>query len=288
MNNLNLLKSRSVLDFQEDPEFLNYCKCSLFVFELIKSPQFNRYKDIISIHNNKSFYLSIVKNNPECILLLPKNILKDKFFLLHCLESNIEVAKYIPQHFRNKELLNWFIWRYSSSNPLKYLPEKYKDNFNVAKKLVTYDSLNFKDLSERLRNNKNLYVISVNKQNMSSLFIYAGTAIRSDKKLCIKAISQSFKRYQYITEDLKKNMNFFITLLNLNYHFLELAPDNIKSSHKCVYEAVKRNPQSLVYADPILLSDIKFAQKVKKNVSAIDFQQVVRYFTNEVQIILRT
>lgn len=267
---------------------LSLCyKNPFFVTEIIKNPEFLDYKEIINLNNNKSLFFSIIKIYPEHINLFPKSVLKDKFFLISCLESNIETAKYIHSSFKNKDLLNWFIWKYSSSHPLNYLPESFRDNFKIAKKLVTYDSTNFIDLSLRLRNNKELYSISVGKQNMGSLFIYSGESIRSNKSLCIKAISDSYKRYQYVTDKLKKDESFFIKLLKLNYHFLELAPNNIKNSERCVYEAVKKNPQSLIYADMRLLQDDSFAKKIYRAIGKDSFKQVMRYFSYEIQEVFR-
>ena len=282
MDYLKILQTYTLDDLKNNKLRSHYSN-AYFASEIIKNPHFSDYKEILKVNNNKNFFLAIIKNYPEHIALLPTKVLKDEHFIIACLESNIEVAKYIPEIFRKKDLLNWFIWRYSSSHPLKYLPNELQDNFNVAKQLVTYDSVNFRDLSPRLKNNKQLYSISVSKQNMSSLFIYAGEGIRSDKDLCIAAISQSFKRYQYITDKLKKDAGFFIKLLQLNYHFLELAPDSIKDNEKCVYEAVKKHPHSLVYADPRLLTDIKFAKKIYKAIELSDFKQVVRYFSPEVK-----
>jgi Domain of unknown function (DUF4116) len=282
MDYLKLLQTHAIEDLKKI-DLSSYYNNPFFVAEIIKNPKFDNYSEIINKNNNKSLFLAIIRTYPEHISLFPKNVLKDDYFVIACLEANIEVAKYIPQCFKKKDLLNWFIWRYSSSHPLKYLPEEYQDNFYIAKQLVTYDSINFRDLSSRLRDNKELYSISVNKQNMSSLFIYSGESIRSDKDLCIKAISQSFKRYQYITDKLKKDENFFIKLLKLNYHFLELAPDSIKDNEKCVYEAVKKHPHSLVYADPRLLADYKFAQKIYKAIDISDFKQILRYFSIDIK-----
>ena len=279
MDYLKLLQTHKMEDLQKP----SYYKNSFFVTEIIKNPKFDNYKEIIKTNNNKSLFLAIVRTYPEYIELFPKSVLKDNFFVIACLEANIEVAKYITKSFKKKDLINWFIWRYSSSHPLNYLPEEFNDNFSIAKKLVTYDSINFRDLSPRLRNNKNLYSISVSKQNMSSLFIYSGESIRSDKDLCVQAISQSFKRYQYITDNLKKDANFFIKLLKLNYHFLELAPDSIKNNEKCVYEAVKKHPHSLVYADPRLLNDYNFAKRIYKAIDTSNFKQVVRYFSQDIK-----
>ena len=279
MDYLKLLQTHKMEDLQKP----SYYKNSFFVTEIIKNPKFDNYKEIIKTNNNKSLFLAIVRTYPEYIELFPKSVLKDNFFVIACLETNIEVAKYIAKSFKKKDLINWFIWRYSSSHPLKYLPEEFNDNFNIAKKLVTYDSINFRDLSPRLRNNKKLYSISVSKQNMSSLFIYSGESIRSDKDLCVQAISQSFKRYQYITDNLKKDANFFIKLLKLNYHFLELAPESIKNNEKCVYEAVKKHPHSLVYADPRLLNDYNFAKRIYKAIDNTNFKQVVRYFSQDIK-----
>lgn len=279
MDYLKLLQTRKVEDLQQ----ASYYNNSFFVAEIIKNPKFSDYREIIKKNNNKSLFLAIVRKYPEYIELFPKSVLEDNFFVIACLEANIEVAKYIAKSFKKKDLINWFIWRYSSSHPLKYLPEEFNDNFNIAKKLVTYDSINFRDLSSRLRNNKELYSISVSKQNMSSLFIYSGESIRSDKDLCVQAISQSFKRYQYVTDNLKKDANFFITLLKLNYHFLELAPESIKNNEKCVYEAVKKHPHSLVYADPRLLNDYNFAKRIYRAIDPDSFKQVVRYFSQEIK-----
>ena len=280
-----LLQTSSAKDIINHPSFHKNLKNDQFLFELIKKEDFNDYSSIVSFLKNKPFfYLKILAKNPENITHIPKKLLNNSSFLISALDSDINVAKYIHEEFNSKPfLVRWFCWRYSSSRPLKYLPQWCSDDYRIGRNLVIQNSVNYADLSARLRNIKNIYEIAISKTNMSSLFIHAGEKIKSDKNLCYKAIMSSYRMYNHIDLNLKQNPRFFIKLLNLNHHFLEIAPDNIQANLKCVFAAVKKHPLSIVYASPEILSNYIFALKIKKTINKSDFEYITRFFSKTVQ-----
>lgn len=280
-----LLQTSSAKDLIEHPLFSKYLKNDQFLFELIKKEDFDDYSMIAPFLKNKPFfYLKILAKNPSNIEYIPKKLLNNSSFLIAALDTDINIAKYIHEEFnRSISLTKWFCWRYSSSRPLKYLPVCFSDNYKIGKNLVMQNSINYVDLSPRLKNIKTIYEIATSKTNISSIFIYSGEKIKLNKNICYKAIASSYRMYNHINPKLKENPLFFIKLLNLNHHFLELAPDSIQCNLKCVFAAVKKNPLSIVYSSTDILSNLAFAIKVKKAISASDFKYITRFFSKSVQ-----
>jgi len=220
----------------------------------------------------------------------------------------------IPEKWRsNKELIDIVLTGKVNSSSFEHFPAEYKDNREIAIKVLNDDGGCFQYLSERLRDDKELAILSVKKDTWSSLrsvserlkndievvlaYVLEDNRTLSDfpdefkdnEKVIEACLKGGGTAYEYFSERFKNDRN--ITLqMSAKWNFdLGAAPEIFKTDREIVKNAIKEDADNFEYVGSELLKDFTFLKELfmlnDRVLSNMDENLKAQLFTTKVQSI---
>jgi hypothetical protein len=133
-----------------------------------------------------------------------------------------------------------------------------KELLNLALERYSYD-FPLEYASESLKNDKEIILKAINKNSENIAF--ASLEIRNDPEVVMKAIKSNGSNFKYISDELKNNKDFILSALlentNIYSYIPESQKENTASSKDLILKVLKEN-----YGVDINLSEIKTQEKV--------------------------
>lgn len=178
------------------------------------------------------------------------------------LENDIEVLKlavkghkqafgYIPEKWRtNKELIELVLEGEVSSSSFEHFPIEYRDNEEIAKKVVGDDAGCFEYLSERLRDNREIALLAVKERGI--YLEYASPRLRDDKEFVIIALNHdTWSALRSVSERLKNEIEIVLACVSTDNRTLGEFADEFRD-HERVIEACMKERKS-GYSDTMFI-----------------------------------
>lgn len=258
------------------------------LYEVLKKGDFI-YINKIPFDSLQSFSLSLALFNcpyinEHDIKYIPHKHLNNIEFIIEVLNLNHLYIKILPQDYWDKEpVIQWFCLKYAHLEPLQYLPEKYQSSYDLNKALIKSYSLNYKYLTEDLKNNFELYDLACNKNTVATLFPLSGNNIKNNKQYALFAIERNTYLYNFLGESLRNNVDFFLELLDKQLDCLEDSSEIIKDNEQCVWESAKKFPSSLEFASERLLNTPSFCSQLAQDECVIKNNKFFKFWKDNIR-----
>ena len=211
------------------------------------------------------------------------------------LKNDIEILKlavrghkqafgYIPEKWRsNKELIDIVLSGKGNSSSFKLFPAEYKDNREIAIKVLNDDGNCFQCLSERLRDDKELAILSVQK---AYTLEYASERLRDDKDVIMIALKENpWFSLRAVSERLKNDIEVVLAYVLENNRSLRDFPDEFKDNEKVIEACLKGDGTAYEYFSDRFKKDRKIATQMsaKRN---FNLNACPDEFKNDKEIVL--
>ncbi len=164
------------------------------------------------------------------------------------IKSHNQAFGYIPEKWRtNKELIELVLAGEVSSSSFELFPLEYRDNEEIAKKVVRDEAGCFQYLSERLRNNKEIAIIAA-----SGAWYALGEmpdAMLDDKDVVLSAVQNQDVggHIEKISDRLKKDIEIVIASVLKDNRSLEYFPDEFKDNNNVIEACLKGHGSAYKY-----------------------------------------
>lgn len=300
MNNIErpdlflLVDNLNVEEIVKHPQWNNISNDFFLLYELLKKGDFI-YVNKIPFKSLQSFTISLaVFNCPYLtehdVKYIPQKHLNNPEFIIEVLNINYLYINIIPQEFWDKEdIVQWFCLKYSHLEPLQHLPEKYQEYYHLNKALIKSYPLNYRHISNKLKDSFELYNLAYNKNTVATLFPISGNNIKNNKEYALHAIERNTCLYKFVGESLRDNADFFLELIDLDFDCLEEASDIIRDNEHCVWESLKKFPTSLKFVSERLLNTPSFCIQLAQDEHVPKSDKFFKYWgeniRNEPQVI---
>lgn len=260
---LNFIQHNKPITIINSSDWKDISNDYILTYHLIREGNFP-FLDKIPLHmfQDYTLALSVFRSADPNLKLVPEKYLHDSLFILNVLENNYYNITIIPEKYWNKEdIIEWFCFRYSALQPLKFLPIEYRDNLSICKSLLQNISSNYSYFSDNLKNNIELYELVIQHTELLHIFPLAGINIRSNQQLASHAVYISPHMFQFIGDNLKNNVPFFLDCLH-HHDILEYSSESIRDNEQCVWESIKKNALNIQYASDRLLNLPSFCLQI--------------------------
>lgn len=158
---------------------------------------------------------------------------------------------------------------------INYIPEKFQEMF--AHEIVKKNGLNFKHLSDNLKNNKQIALTAI-RQNPFA-FLLMSEQLQTDRNILITTASIVPQAMRRFPKEIWKDKEIVFELLKVSGSVLEYAPEDFKKEirdklddDKFMLDLLRKNPLELKYASEKLRNNKEFvSDALKKNGLALEF-----------------
>jgi len=174
-------------------------------------------------------------NNLEYVT--SEELKNDKEILKIAVSGHSQALHWVPEKWRHdKELLDIVLSKkVDATYCFEHFPLEYRDNENIAKKVVGDDAGCFEYLSERLRDNREITLLAVKE---SGIYLeYASPRLRDDEEIVKIALkNDTWNTLQSISERLKNEIEIVLAFVSMDNSTLRDFADEFKD-HERVIEA---------------------------------------------------
>jgi tetratricopeptide (TPR) repeat protein len=201
------------------------------------------------------------------------------------IKSHNQAFGYIPEKWRtNKELIELVLAGEVSSSSFELFPLEYRDNEEIAKKVVRDEAGCFQYLSERLRNNKEIAIIAA-----SGSWYALGEmpdAMLDDKDVVLSAVQNQDVggHIEKISDRLKKDIEIVIASVLKDNSSLEYFPDEFKNDNKVIEACLKGNGSAYKYFSERFKNDRNIALQMSAKYN-FDLSAAPEIFRSDKEIV---
>lgn len=189
------------------------------------------------------------------------------------LKNDIEILKlavrgheqafgYIPEKWRsNKELIDIVLSGKVNSSSFEHFPAEYKDNREIAIKVLNDDAGCFQYLSVRLRDDKELALIATSKSG--SALRYMSVSMLDDKDVVLRALADDgWRSIDKVSERLKNDIDIVLAAVLADNRVLNDFPDEFKDNEKVIEACLKGGGTAYTYFSDRFKKDRKIATQM--------------------------
>ena len=212
----------------------------------------------------KSWYLGqegIFSNNLQYV---SSEVLKnDKEILKIAVSGHEQAFHYVPEKWRtDKELLDILLLKkVTATYSFEHFPAEYKDNREIAIKVLNDDAGCFQYLSDRLRDDKELAILSVQKRGI--YLEYASERLRDDKDVIMIALKEdTWSSLRSVSERLKNDIEVVLAYVSKDNRTLRDFPDEFKDNEKVIEACLKGDGTAYEYFSDRFKKDRKIATQM--------------------------
>ncbi|MBQ6182459.1 MAG: DUF4116 domain-containing protein [Clostridia bacterium] len=231
-----------------------------------------------TLRSDQSTVLKIVKNCPSAIVYASEELQNDRKFIKQAVNLNAGVIKYVSERFRNdkglallavrndREIFSSLTekmqsdadaaeaWLGGKPFELKNAPEIIRDNKAFAIRTLSMYGGFLKDVSERLRADKDVVTAAVGSD--WNALGYAAEELRGDRDVVLTAVGHDGYALQFASEELKDDKEIVLSAIAAyEGDVLEYASERLKDDKETVLAAVKRCGDSIGFASERLRHD---------------------------------
>lgn len=167
------------------------------------------------------------------------------------LKNDIEILKlavsghgqalhWVPEKWRSdKDLLEIILSnKVSATYSFEHFPLEYRDNEDIAKKVINDDAGCFQYLSERLRDNREIALSAV--KNGGGYLKYASLRLRDDKEFVKIALkNNTWSTLRSVSERLKNDIEIVLAYVSIDNRTLQDFADEFKDNQRVIEECMK-------------------------------------------------
>jgi len=164
------------------------------------------------------------------------------------------------QLIENIELKNHI----KSGVSLNYYNDTIRDDKNICLLAINCDSGNYKYVSQRLHDDRDIIIETIKKDG--KIFQHIPNNFRDDKEITLLAVKSYPYAIQYASHTLKHDRDVCLEVVKQKGELLEYIP--IKDDKEIVLEAVKNNPKAMYYTTEDIL--LKYGTNHKILISNIE------------------
>ena len=210
----------------------------------------------------------------------------DKEILKIAVSGHSQALHWVPEKWRHdKELLDIILSKkVDATYSFEHFPPEYRDNEDIAKKVVGDDAGCFKYLSERLRNNKEIAIIA------ASGSWYAleemPDAMLDDKDVVLSAVQNHdfIRGIEKISDRLKKDIEIVIASVLKANSSLEYFPDEFKNDNKVIEACLKGDGSAYKYFSERFKNDRNIALQMSAKYN-FDLSAAPEIFRSDKEIV---
>ena len=231
-----------------------------------------------TLRSDQSTVLKIVKSCPSAIVYASEKLQNDRKFIKQAVNLNAGVIKYVSERFRNdkglvllavrsdREIFSSLTeemqsdadvaeaWLGGKPFELKNAPEIIRDNKAFAIRTLSMYGGFLKDVSERLRAEKDVVTAAVGSD--WNALGYASEELRGDRDVVLTAVGHDGYALQFASEELKDDKEIVLSAIaTYEGDVLEYASERLKDDKETVLAAVKRCGDSIGFASERLRHD---------------------------------
>jgi len=148
---------------------------------------------------------------------------------------------------------------------LQYASDALKDDNAIVMTALANAPFAYKYVSPRLKDDKDILTYVLEKNRDGSLIVYASDRLRSNKELGLLALQKNSFAFKYLYHSLKNDKDIVLTALRNqpSYHIelLDLIPRRMFSDKEVMELALEKNDLALQYASEELRNDPELALK---------------------------
>ena len=230
------------------------------LFILMAVNHSNKIYDKISdeLKYDKQIIYNAALYDYECLQYIPYEYKNDKEFMIFYIKLRGSNIKYASDELKNnKELINIAINNdFSSRYVLEYLNDSYKDDEEFIKLILNKFPECFKFISNRLKNKKEIALLSVKKYSLN--IVYVSDNLSLDYDIVYAAINDDPTLYHYIHKSFFNDKKFILLCLKNNIntngydeenyeYFLRDLNDEFKDDKEIVIACIKKSCKNIIY-----------------------------------------
>jgi hypothetical protein len=225
----------------DSEEIVKLHENKFFVSEFIQRAYFNKVM-IYEKKKIKDIFLSFVTNLDDFIF---ETFTKDNRYLYYSTYFN----NHINRKYKDllKKDISYFISCPSEygGNILCVLDDKYKNNKDLVLTAVKNCGYALKYASEKLRNDIDIIIESING-GANNVFFFLGDKIKRNKKIILRIINKiknnNIVFLKYCNEEIKDDEEIVLRLVTINCKEFEYASERIKNDRNFILELIENNP----------------------------------------------
>jgi len=210
----------------------------------------------------------------------------DKEILKIAVSGHGQALHWVPEKWRHdKELLDIILSKkVYATHSFEHFPPEYRDNEDIAKKVVGDDAGCFEYLSERLRNNKEIAIIAASGARYA--LGKMPDSMLDDKDVVLSAV-QNHELGGYIekiSDRLKKDIEVVIAAVLKDNRSLEYFPDEFKNDNKVIEACLKGHGSAYKYFSERFKNDKNIALQMSAKWD-FDLSAAPEIFRNDKEIV---
>jgi hypothetical protein len=192
----------------------------------------------------------------------------DKEILKIAVSGHSQALHWVPEKWRHdKELLDIILSKeVAATYSFEYFPIEYRDNEEIAKKVVNDDAGCFEYLSERLRDNREIALLAVKKRGI--YLEYASPRLRDDKEFVKIALNNdTWSTLRSVSERLKNEIEIVLAYVSIDNSTLSAFADEFKD-HERVIEACMKERKKTEWSEEMFIQGAAyeyFSDRFKTN-----------------------
>lgn len=271
---------------------------------LLYRPEFD-YKDFKSwMRESKRFFATLVCHNDEEFRFASNKLQDDKDYILYLLtlKQHLDIYKFlskrlkndreivvasikncgmnlehIPQRYKNERGIVLQSIESSNGYSLIYAPKKFRDDYKVVKKALSYNGLFLNVISERLLYDRELIELSLRTGgSYYDCLKYVPKPLLDDYEFMLKIFKNGIKRtvnVKRISPRLRKDKAFVLELIDTFEDDvpLQFFDKSLRSDKEVVLKSVAKDGTSIrfaMYIDRDVINRMIFSEKFSYNLTA--------------------
>lgn len=215
-----------------------------------------------NLKNDKNFIINLIKKSQYGNLLydINSNLLDDKEVVLIALENKLDTDLISDRLKEDKEIAIKAVRFYSNALVNFKLYQDCEEVISLALE-KKYFSLDYNNVSARLRKNKDLMLKAIDSNPYNLEFL--DNELKSDLDIVKKALDKKLFTIEHANADVKNNKNFIMPYLEKSNIIFKFLSEELKNDIEVVYKA-------FVSINDIAVLDFT-SEKIKKDLNYIEF-----------------
>ncbi len=307
---LSAILEHSSLDFEKLPDSAKNDRAVLMLFASKKSYDFQYFPDwakddagilaaALSDSGSPFEYASErLRSDREIVMLALRNnscnnlehvaseeLKNDKEILKIAVAGHSQAFNWVPEKWRtDTELLNIILSKEVTAHySFQYFPMEYRDNEEVAIKVINDDYWCYQYLSDRLRNKKEIALLAATRSGDTLRDM--PEAMLDDKDVVLAAMTNEGWRYvDSISARLKGDIDVVIAAVLGDNRSLESFPDAFKDNEKVIQACLQGGGSAYAYFSDRFKNDREIARQMSSKWN-FDLSAVPESLRNDKEIV---
>lgn len=182
----------------------------------------------ISYQENIKYAKKMLKEKPLDFKMLPKTLKENKDLMFLAIEGNYHVLRDMPEIIKNDELMKEII--FNKFYAFEYASEKLRSDFDFAKCCIREYYGNIKFVSGELKDNEELFMMAVGRKGDYIKYSTPDGKVRNNREIAKKALKDTPFAYEYLSKELRSDMEIFEIGLKSVYSVYEIIYSHIEPS----------------------------------------------------------